>query len=220
MPVSTDDRVAWERLAGEPARAFHGFCHFRDTPGISIDGAWRQHATGCDQKGTNEVSHRRRPTSWTRWSIAWDWVARRDCFIAFLDNERRRKFLKEQQDATARHLRLVLASQQGLAMQLKVTLEATQPPTAYADLKASYVGGTGLQRALEHGRDAIRLVPSVVEIERLLLGLTTSIEELREERRVEDPVERAIVGGGAALDHALAILDIAARTKGSGNLEP
>jgi hypothetical protein len=188
------DHCPWERLVGEPLAAFHAFCHYRDgaLTGTSVDRAWREHQTTCVQKGINQVSDRRRPTSWGRWSSAWDWPGRRDAYLRFLDDERRRKFLKEQQDATARHLRMVVAGQQALAMQLKATLEATQPPTASAELKASYVGGAGLQRALADGREACRLIPSIVATERLILGLSTAIDEFREERRPGDAIADAI----------------------------
>src|SRR4051812_44223494 len=155
MLVSTD---RWERAPGEPARAYHAFCHFRDAAPatVSIDRAWREHASACAQKGLNEVSHRRRPTSWARWSVAWDWIGRRDCYLAYVDGERRRKFLKEQQEATARHVRMVVAAQQALAVQLRATLEVTNTPAALGELKALYTtGGTGLQRALVEGREAI-----------------------------------------------------------------
>lgn len=73
MPSFTDNRPPFERQSGEPARAFHSFCHFRDGgPGISLDKAWREHRTACDHIGLNEVSNRRRPTTWARWSVVFD----------------------------------------------------------------------------------------------------------------------------------------------------
>jgi hypothetical protein len=200
MPVVTDDQP-FSRQSGEPAKAYHGFCHFRDGLTISIDAAWRQHRTACDQTGLNQVSTQRRPTSWARWSVAFNWVARRDAYSAHLDEERRAKFLKTQQEAVERHQRAAQAMLTLATLPARTLLNRLTDPAFQAELDR--LPGVSLLRECWR---AASIVPGLIATERLALGLAT-LEVVLDDRRAELDRERAVADRIAA-DPALTSLAI------------
>ena len=73
----------WERMAGEPVKAYAAFCVYRDLgPNRSIDKAYwstrEQHENG-----------KRASRRWTMWSSAYSWRSRAEAWDAHLDAQRR-----------------------------------------------------------------------------------------------------------------------------------
>lgn len=74
----------WDRLDGEPAKAFAAFAIYRDLPAAqrSLNAAYTLHQCAAEQI--------RAPGFWADWSSSWRWPERAAAYDAHLDAERRR----------------------------------------------------------------------------------------------------------------------------------
>lgn len=214
MPPISPNEDAAARQHGEPARAFHAFCHYRDDFGSdrSLDKAWRRHMDKCQHQPQKD--HKRTTKRWAAWSVQWDWIARVEAADRALDAAKQKAFRVEQLAATARHARMCIAASNMVAVNLRVALEAGQDPTTMAmmiaNAKATPAGFRGAQTAAQF---AAKELPALVVCERLILGLTTQTVELRDAAR--DNFADAITASPAATAAAIALLDALANTSSS-----
>src|SRR5262245_20317344 len=211
MP-STDARAPFERLSREPARAYHGFCHYRDLPisQRSLDAAWRQHSAQC--AGKVQPVTRRRPMSWGDWSVQYRWVDRVSAFDSHLERQKRAALEAEQVEAGRRHARVLQAAISTVTLPLRVALEVAATPTGMETLtNAARANLSGLRLAIAEARLAAAHLPQLVQAERLVLGMTTDAHEVREAPPLYDPVAALIVRDPAAMELALELLNRAAK---------
>ena len=163
------------------------------------------HRTACDHIGLNEVSTRRRPTTWARWSVAFDWVGRREAYLAFLDQQRREKFLKEQLAAVEKHQRLVAAALQIATIPIRATLNRLADPTFLSGIENQ----TG-PALLRNSWRALQRVPFLISAERQALGLS-QMEVVVDDRRLKRAFADRIVSDPEATRRAVDLLDQVAR---------
>jgi hypothetical protein len=209
MALPPDD--PFDRQPGEPARAFHAFCHFRDNfPRSSIDKAWRDHKTTCDHVGLNEVSNRRRPTSWAVWSVRWGWIERAGAFSSHLDQQKRLALEAEQVAAAQRHARVLQAGISAVTIPLRIAIEAAASPTGLEKLRtAALASAAGLRVAVSEARLSAATLPALVAAERLVLGMATEHHQLTESPTF-DPIAARIATDPAAMDAAIRLLNLVA----------
>lgn len=176
------DAQPWLRLPGEPVRAYHAFTHYiGGTATGSIDAAWRQHVVTCDQKSLESVSNQRRPTTWARWSSRFDWIGRRDVYLADLERQRREKFLKAQHDAIERHARTCQAAVTVATVPVRAVLDRLTDPKFRVEMQSA----TALTLLRESWR-AGTILPGLIAAERQALGLSVTeivVEDRREQER-------------------------------------
>ena len=210
MLLATDDRPAFERVPGEPVRAYHGFCHYRDLgPMRSLDVAWRQHHERCLHQ--IQPVTKRRPMSWGNWSARWGWVERAAFYDAYLERQKRAALEAEQAEASRRHARALQAGLSALLVPLRVALETAAAPSGIEVLRAAAASGiAGLRAALSDARLSAAHLPALVQAERLVLGMSTDYHEVTDPPAV-DPIAARIVTDPAALDAAIKLLDLIAR---------
>lgn len=111
MPSKKAPKAVWERLDGETARAFAGFCTFRDMPATERDyrRAWIKHC-GAEQK--------KEPSSWRVWAAKYNWRERAVEFDAFMDSIK----IRSRVDAAIKAERVfqeLLVARQSAAKQLE-----------------------------------------------------------------------------------------------------
>ena len=201
--------MLFERQPGEPPRAYHGFCHYRDLgPMRSLDAAWRQHHDKC----LNQVqpTTRRRPMTWGDWSVRWGWVERAALFDRHLESQRRTALEAEQVEAGKRHARVLQAATSSLMVSVRLALELAASQDGLSKLRAAATDAVGLRGVLADARMAAAHLPALVTAERLTLGMSTERQELIEPLG-PDPIAARIVTDPTAMDLALRLLDTIAQ---------
>lgn len=210
MPPSTDGRQPFDQQAGEPAKAYHAFCHYRDLgPVRSLDRAWREHHARCLKQVQPET--RRRPMSWGNWSVRWGWLQRAESYDAHVERQKREAFRQEQIDASRRHARAIQAAMAASTASIRIALETAATPAGLETLRSA--AGTdvlSLRAALAEARHAAMTLPSLVQAERLVLGMPTDLHQVTDTSPMSDPVAAAIVRDPAAFEAASQLLDLAA----------
>lgn len=207
----TDDRPPFERLTGESIKGYHAFCHYRDLgpAGRSLDRAWREHKEKC-QHEIQPVT-KRRPMSWGNWSARWGWSERAVAFDLHLDRQKRLALEQEQIEAGKRHARALQATQNALLIPIRVALEEAASGAGLDMLKAAArANASGLRAAVDQARMAAAHLAELIGMERLVLGLTTSRDEIRDVP-MHDTVAAAIVASPEATHAAVQLLDAIAR---------
>lgn len=210
MTLSTDDRPPFERQPGEPAKAHHAFCHYRDLgPVRALDRAWREHHQKC--LGKVQPTTRRRPMTWGDWSARWGWVERAAFFDADLDRQKRAALHEEQVEAARRHARVLQAALSTLTVPVRIALETAATPAGLETLRtAARADAAGLRAAIAEARLSAASVPALVQAERLTLGMSTDHHEISDVPAL-DPVAARIVTDPMAMDLAMQLLDLIAR---------
>ena len=95
----------WERQPGEPTKAFHAFCHFRDldltqrTQGR----AFTTHQRGCRGKAVDPKKVLEPNTVWKTWRRKWNWETRAEAHDREVDAALRRARLKQMEEMNERH---------------------------------------------------------------------------------------------------------------------
>lgn len=206
-------REPWERQAGEPARAYHGFCHYRDAGSQrSLDRAWREHHATC--LNSPQPVTRRRPPSWGNWSARWSWVARADAFDAHLAKQKQLALEHEQAEAAKRHARALQAAISSVMLPVRTALETAATPEGLAKLRtAAQADAAGLRGALADARMAVAHLPALIASERLTLGLSTERSEVREPP-VRDLAAEAIAASPELTAAATDLLDKISKVPG------
>jgi hypothetical protein len=209
MALPIDDGLPFDKQPGEPARAYHGFCHYRDFgPTRSLDRAWREHHAKC----LNQIqpATRRRPMSWGDWSARWGWVERAGAYDAHLDGEKRRAFEREQVEAARRHARVLQAAISAATIPLRIALETAATPNGIETLRtAALANAAGLRLAVSEARLSAASLPGLVQAERLTLGMATEHHQLTNAPAF-DPVAARIVNDPAATELAVQLLSLIA----------
>jgi hypothetical protein len=206
--ASTDTRQPFDHAAGEPAKAYHAFCHYRDLgPVRSLDRAWREHHEKCLHQVQPET--RRRPMSWGNWSARWGWPQRAESYDVHLERQKRDAFRQEQIDASRRHARAIQAAIAASTASIRIALETAATPAGLATLRtAAGTDAASLRVALAEARHAAVTLPALVQAERLVLGMPTDLHQVTDTSPMSDPVAAAIVRSPAALDAACELLDM------------
>jgi hypothetical protein len=207
--VLTDDETPFERQPVEPAKAYHGFCHYRDLGSMrSLDRAWREHHQTC--LGKVQPTTRRRPMTWGDWSARWGWVERAAFYDAHLERQKRAALQEEQVEAARRHARLLQAALSAATVPVRIALESAATPTGLETLRtAARADVSGLRAAVAEARLSAASLPALVQAERLTLGMSTDHHEVSDAPTV-DPVAARIVTDPAAMDLAIKLLDLIA----------
>jgi phosphoribosylcarboxyaminoimidazole (NCAIR) mutase len=207
---STDDRAPFERQPGEPAKAYHGFCHYRDAgPMRSLDKAWRQHHAECLKQVQPET--KRRPMAWGNWSVRWGWVERAGEYDRHLEQKRRTALLDEQAEAAKRHARVLQAAISTVTLPVRIALETAATPGGLEKLRAAAnASASGLRTAIAEARLSAAHLPALVASERLVLGMSTDYLEVGE-KPLFDAVAERIVRDPKAVSIAVQLVDQLAR---------
>ena len=114
VPTTLDtDRKPWQRLEGEPNRAFHSFTHFRDLAPWerSIHRAYTNHQLICKKKSIDPPRILTCSPDWRGYSFKWSWRERaglHDSDVAERERERR---LRDVEAMNVRHQGLAIALQ-------------------------------------------------------------------------------------------------------------
>lgn len=209
----TSDLVAWERLPGEPSRAYHAFAHYRDLLTMrSVDKAWRQHKVACEGTDRPQIDYKRASKQWAAWAARWDWLGRAEMYDADLDRQQREKTAKTQQEARERHGRLAQGQMTVNSGLTRSILEAYQDPAVMKALTTkAKASSDGLIVLLQLHVRAASTTPSLVGVERMALGLTSESVEIHDKREVST-IGNRIAADPEATDLALALLDRLAGT--------
>jgi hypothetical protein len=207
------DRSNFERLAGEPAAAYHAFTHYRDLgPGVrSLDRGWHEHHRVC--RGQAQPAWRRRPMNHGDWSARWSWVSRARAYDEHMEAQRRAAFQAEQVEAGRRQAQILAAAMTALAAPLRVALAvATKPEDIERLIAAAGATALGTRLALADARQAAALLPGVISAERTVLGLAVErgASPSPDEPPVIDPVAQAITASPELTALAEKLLDAAA----------
>ena len=107
----------WERMEGEPPRAFAAFVCYRDMPP-----AERSHNAVVRNRGKSRAEI-------GRWSSAWDWVARAAAYDADQDRKRLSVLEDERLTAARRQAQLGYAVQEVAVQALAATDPGSLTPT-------------------------------------------------------------------------------------------
>jgi len=206
----TDEQVAWDRLPRETARDFHYFCHYRDLgDGRSLLKAWLDHQRRCLQ--VEPTPRRRCPKRLETRSRLCGWVQRAELRDRDIERQTREKAAKELVDCRIRQLRLIQAQMQSASVTARIVLEAVADPTQLPKLVAEARGSSRI--LLDHldraSRNAHATV-SLVECERLILGLSTQSIEL-DDKRTQSIGDR-VPEDPRRVELAIALLDLDAGT--------
>jgi len=163
-------------MPGEGPKAFAAFCIYRDQgPARSLDKAWRA--------AHPQAGHRRRSKTWAEWSSRWRWLTRAEEFDAHVELEGRKRFAKELQDAKARHARVIQANLQAAMVSTRVVLETLNDATQLAQLVTeARQSPARLKEHLDRSGRHANAVVQLVECERLILGMSTTIVEVEGRR--------------------------------------
>lgn len=213
--LSIDELSLFERQPGEPARAYHGFAHYRDLgPMRSLDKAWREHHEKCLQQV--QPATRRRPMSWGDWSVRWGWVERAAAYDASIEKQKRAALLDEQLEASRRHARVLQAAISTVTVPVRIALETASTPAGLDALRTSArASASGLRTALAEARLSAVHLPQLIVAERLVLGLTTESHELREGPFIDNIADR-ITSSPAATSAAVELVNQIAQLPSKG----
>ena len=207
--LTIEDRVPWERQRGEPSRAYHGFCHYRDLSARAIGRAWVEHKLRCEHV---PVPVRRSSSRWDAWASRWGWVDRAAGWDAEIDRQHREKSLQAQLEARERHARLAQATLTVLTMPVRAALEAAKDPVVIQRLtEHAKAGPSGAIQLLATISRMAQVIPSMVTVERLALGMTTQSVEVEDSRDVDASFADRIAQDPEATSLAIALLDRLAR---------
>lgn len=209
---AADDRVLFDQAPGEPSPAFHAFTHYRNLPSgdRSIDKAWREHQRRC--RGVHGVTKSRAVPRWRIWASCWGWVERTAAWDAEQDRQAREKIAADQRDARIRHARMANAALQSLSVPSRALLEILQDPTVMPRLIAEAKESTrGVLKLVELVTWCGRVIPGLIQTERLSLGMSSDVIELVEEKR-DDTIARRIIADEGATELAIRLLDSIAGT--------
>ncbi len=148
--MTNQEKRAWDRLTGEPSKAYAHFCLYRD---IGVSRSLRQMASvpGC-------TSVRRQLN---RWSSRWRWVERCQKYDDYTERELRVMQEKDRREMHKRHARIGMLGQSVLIKGLEELLtrvQAGQEKLAPAELA--------------------RLMDVSVKVERLARGEPTDNHEV------------------------------------------
>ena len=203
--VTDDHREPGARLRGEPAAAFHAFCHLRDRPPHqrSLMRAYRDHKTRCEhQPAPTRLSSR-----WELWSSTYSWQARLDEWDRQIDAEDRQKLLDARKAAIERHLRTIQAAIQVVVLPIRIVLEIVATPDGMERLRA--LGEKNLLGLVREAHNGLRNLPALVESERLALGIidVERVEIALEREVIVDDFAHKLAADPHAVDLAIALLD-------------
>lgn len=216
-----DDDLLWDRLPGEPPKAYHAFCHYRDFGyGRSIDKAWRAHQAACLHRQVART--KRAEPYWFDWAVDFRWQDRVHAWDSEQDRQARTQIAKEQTEARKRHIRLSGAFQQALAVPARGVLEVLADPTVMQRLvQEARVSTKELLRLVNMVSWAARSIPELVQVERQALGLTADevvAEDHPTDSYVTDLADR-ITRDPQLADKALDLLSELARPVGAGTAD-
>lgn len=195
----------WERQRGEPVRAYHAFCHFRDQKVHSCAVAYRTHKRECEHDPVPDDTDA--PRRWRLWSSEWGWVERAAVWDAEIDRQHREKLIQTQLEARERHARLAQATLTVLSLPVKAALEAARDPALVQKMvEAAGHGPAGAYQLLAAIARMASVIPSVVTMERQALGMTNESLEIEENRDFDVEFANRIVADSEATDLAIALL--------------
>jgi hypothetical protein len=148
--------------------------------------------------------------SWGDWSARWGWVERAGAYDAHLDRQKRTAFEAEQVEAARRHARVLQAAISAATIPLRIALETAATPDGIETLRtAALANVTGLRLAVSEARLSAASLPSLVQAERLTLGMATEHHQLTNAPTF-DPVAARIVTDPVAAELAVRLLDLVA----------
>lgn len=209
VPVA-EARPAWERQHGEPPRAYHGFCHYRDLKIRSVRLAYIEHKKHCQGL---VVTPEQAPKHWSVWAANWGWVERASMWDQELDRQFREKVAKDQIEARERHARLAQASLSVMAVPSRALLEMMRDAETLTKLvNHGKQGPHAMMQVLNTVARMAQVIPGLVGVERLALGLTTDSLEIAD-RRDADVIATRIVEDPKATELAVALLDRVANAR-------
>lgn len=204
---NADDRLPWEPQPEESRAAAHAWTHFRDLPASrrSVDAAYRQHARSC--RGRQPGDKQRASWLWTTWARRHRWQQRAAAWDAHLDRQAREQKEREQLAARNRHAALANANLRVLALPSTASLVLLRDhPEAFTALVERARRSTAALRDLLLLAAACgRVIPALVELERLSLGMTSTEIALTERR--DDALGALVPTDPEAVELALALLD-------------
>jgi hypothetical protein len=196
----------WERQRGEPVRAYHAFCHFRDQKVHSCAVAYRVHKRECEQQPVADDTDA--PRRWRLWSSEWGWVERAALWDAEIDRQHREKLVQTQLEARERHARLGQAILTVLSLPVKAALEAARDPAIVQKMiEAAGHGPAGSYQLLAAIARMASVIPSVVTMERQAVGMTTVRVEVEEQREFDVSFADRVVKDPVATELAIQLLD-------------
>jgi hypothetical protein len=210
MARFSNDVQPWTPESFSSPQRAHAFLHLRDLP-LPERGTLRalnEHRIRCLKKPAVGAV----PGRWKVWSTEDDWVGRLQAWDAHVDAERRSAFLREQREAVARHVRAAQAAISTALVLPRAVLTRLSKPEFTAELEKA--------AALPLLRDALRglvVLPSLVNVERLSLGLSTgeiAIDDRRADLERERAVADAIAADPRLVDLAVELLDGIAKPPG------
>lgn len=204
--MSSTDAIQFERFAGESARQFHAFCHYRDlAPTMrSLDRAWREHHEKCLHQ--LQPVTRRRPPSWGNASARWGWVERASAYDRFTNRQKRAALEAEQIECAKRHARTLQAATSCLSISLRLALETAANAAGMETLRSAALANVfGLRTTVAEARLAASALPALILAERAVLGMGPDYD-VHETPKV-DPVAARILTDPAAMELAIELLD-------------
>jgi hypothetical protein len=176
-----EPKQPWERQAGEPPRAFHGFQHFRDQQIHSCYEAYKTHRKECMHLPVDHLFEA--PKHWRVWSSQWGWVDRASAWDAEVDRQVRERLVVQQAEARERHARLAQAMLTVLSLPVKAALEAARDSTLVERMTEMAVGSVGgATNLIGQVARISSVVPSVVTMERLALGMSSDDVNIKDAR--------------------------------------
>jgi hypothetical protein len=160
-PVPSEPTQPWERLPGEPDKAWLAFRIFRDIgPKRSYDETARRYYAPNEAAGEEHSGRKksRAGSSIKRWAHQWSWNERAAAFDAYLDREEIAAQIEERREMARRHVK------QAKALQFKAI-------ERLAKMDPDELGP----------QDVLRYLVEATKLERLALGEPT--ERVEEEHK-------------------------------------
>lgn len=180
QPVPAPEaELPWDKQVGEPDKAYHAFLHFRAQPPNfhSCREAYRDHLRSClktEGLPVDPDAFSKAPKHWRLWSSQWGWVERVAAWDREVNRRAHEKLLTAQVEARERHVRLAQAMIGVLTLPVKAAMKAAEDPKLVARLvKSARASQAGAESLWNQVAKLSGIVPSVVEMERLALGLST-----------------------------------------------
>ena len=203
------EHLPWTRESFSAGARFHAFAHYRDLPSFdrSLIRAYNEHRARCLQKPAARLTSGR----WKTWSVEDDWLTRSSLYDGHLERVRQRALEAEQVAASQRHARSLQAAISSLMIPVRVALETAASGAGLDALKAAArADASGLRAVVADARAAAAHLSQLVAAERLVLGLTTSRDEIRDVP-MHDTIAAAIVASPEATHAAVQLLDTISR---------
>ncbi len=150
----------WERQPGEPPKAFHAFCHYRDLP-VTIRSQARSftvHQLSClNRRGEAGKVSAKDPGMipgglidpnkvWKTWIRVYRWADRAAAYDAYLSEEERRTRLQEIKDMNERHANLAAAMTNQVVARLNTMNERGGPQVSVGQVPMWVDKATAIER--------------------------------------------------------------------------